>query len=249
MLLALHMCCFWTLSSHVLLDSCCCWEAAALHTTRQQQGYKKNIQLIISFNRSSKHIRLISKLHFNSWFVISCTKGSWNPIILHLCSVQLLVLQMKRAETNWTWSNTALASSVNFVRFIAASVFLKTPFEHTNRPGPRPPTNRRLWNRGVNFLCKYCPAGFPSQRLGAMNDHFKLCSTWSRIFRRRREVQCEVVTLFDVGVICLSATSDNVNLKGKTLSTYIPNHAREFCWSSIALIMPLSIKPTSSEHH
>lgn len=105
-------------------------------TTRIQ----KKIQLLISFNRSSKHIKLIAKLHFNSWFVISCSIWSWNPIILHLCSVQLSVLQMKRTETNWTWSNEALASSVNLVRFIASSVFLKTPFEHTNRPGPRPPT-------------------------------------------------------------------------------------------------------------
>ena len=216
MFLAWHMCCFWTLSSHVLLDSCCCWEAAALHTTRQQQGYTKIIKLLISFNSSSKHIRLISKPHFNSWFVISCTIWSWNPMEPNLCSVQLLVLQMKRTETNWTWSNDALASSVNLVRFIASSVFLKTPFEHNNRHGPRPPTNRRLWNLGVNFLCKYCPAGFPSQRLGAMNDNFTFCSTWSRSFRRRWEFQCEVVTLFDVGLICLSATSDNVNLKRKT---------------------------------
>ena len=195
MLLALHMCCFWTLSSHVLLDSCCCWEEAALHTTRQQQGYKKNIQLIISFNRSSKHIRLISKLHFNSWFVISCTKGSWNPIILHLCSVQLLVLQMKRAETNWTWSNTALASSVNFVRFIAASVFWKHHLNTPTDPDPDPRPTAACGTGELTFFASIAQLDFPAKTWGHERS-LQVVLHLIQDFRRRREVQCEVVTLF-----------------------------------------------------
>ena len=193
MFLALHIC---AVSERCLLT--CCLTVAVAEKQRHfvQQGNnkdtKKNIQLIISFNRSSKHIRFISKLHFNSWFLICCTIWSWNPMEPNLCSVQLIVLQMKRTVTNWTWSNTAYQAVWTWWDLLPRVFFLKPPFEHTSRPGPRPPTNRRLWNRGVNFLCKFCPAGFPSQRLGAMNDHFKFCSTWSRSFRKCRAVQCEV---------------------------------------------------------